>query len=105
LLDVEATAASAAAAWELAHAWALPWNDAAWGQNQETAAFHHWVELVRERCRRGGWITAAELPQAVAARLRDGEVPIAKTVWMAGFDEVAPPRQQELMEAMAAAGT
>jgi probable DNA repair protein len=104
LLDVEATAAAAAAAWELAHAWALPWNDAAWGQNQETAAFHHWVELVRERCRRGGWITAAELPQAVAGLLRGGEASIAKTVWMAGFDEVAPPRQRELMEAMAAAG-
>ncbi|HVB39265.1 MAG TPA: hypothetical protein VNE83_00040, partial [Terriglobales bacterium] len=105
LLDVEATAAAAAAAWELAQAWALPWNDPAWEQNQETAAFHHWVELVRERCRRGVWITAAELPQAVAALLQGGEVSIAKTVWMAGFDEVALPRQRELMEAMAAAGT
>jgi probable DNA repair protein len=104
LLNLDDTAQAAAEAWRLAHAYALPWGDAAWEQSQETAAFHGWAARVSRQCRRQGWITAAELPAAVTTLLQRGIIAPPAVVWWAGFEPVLPPAQQALRQALAASG-
>ena len=103
LLDVAATARAAAAAWGLAQAWALPWDGTEWRQNEECAAFYGWALEVAGQCRRQGWITAAELPRAVAHSLGKAPGAVPAQVILAGFDELTPA-QETLVEALRRCG-
>lgn len=101
LLDLDATAAAAAAAWRLAQQWDLPLTGEAWQEREETAAFLAWAGEFQRLCRRGEWLSAAELPTAAAARLPPAGLPPA--MHWAGFDELTPQLQQ-LRRALRAAG-
>ncbi|MGH9480859.1 MAG: hypothetical protein ACRD1L_02105, partial [Terriglobales bacterium] len=105
LLDAAATAATAAEAWRLAHAWRLDWDSADWQQSEDTAAFGGWSRQFTVLIRQQGWITAAELPAAVAAAIRGtraagalGPAPIngrgslepPARLALAGFDQLTP---------------
>ncbi|MGH9476556.1 MAG: PD-(D/E)XK nuclease family protein [Terriglobales bacterium] len=104
LLDLSATAASAAEAWRLAHAWNWEWRLRPADASDETAAFQQWATELRHQCERGPWITAAQLPVAVTAMLRRGAVPAPPLITLAGFDDSPIPAILALFDALAAAG-
>lgn len=101
LLDLDATAAAAAGAWRLTQQWNLPLTGAAWQEREETAAFFTWAGEFQRLCQRGEWLSAAELPAAIAVHLPNAGLPAA--MHWAGFDEL-PPHLQQLLSALRAAG-
>ncbi|MGH9467149.1 MAG: PD-(D/E)XK nuclease family protein [Terriglobales bacterium] len=100
LLDVSATAASAAEAWRLAHAWHWDWKPEPW-ESEETSAFRAWSAEFARRLDRGSWISAAQLPAAIVTLAP----PFPDRILLAGFDLVPPtPQWQALLEFLAARG-
>jgi ATP-dependent helicase/nuclease subunit B len=111
LLNSHATAAAAAEAWQLLHAWAAPDDSffdgsafdqsAVFDESEDTQAFFGWMSWVREQLLGRGWITMAELPDELRKRLASGAVNIAGPFSVAGFDEIAPAHRR-LFDALGA---
>lgn len=77
-----------------------------WGSTQEEhLAFLRWRRRVQARKRREGWITAAELPAAVAQAIREKRIRVPEALRLQGFVEDPAPAEQALLEALAQAGT
>jgi len=118
LLNSHATAAAAAEASQLLHAWAAPDDSSLDGssvfdESEDTKAFFTWMSRVRERLLDRGWITMAELPGELRNRLVSGAMNISGPFTLAGFDEIAPALRrlfdalgaQELVDPTSAART
>lgn len=88
LLDLPATAATAARAWELLHSWEVSADPSEFAGLRDPEAFLGWHRFVKNRLREQNWITAAELPNALSAIFAPEALPhgIAYT----GFDELTP---------------
>ncbi|MGH9487648.1 MAG: PD-(D/E)XK nuclease family protein [Terriglobales bacterium] len=105
LLDVAATAVTAAEAWRLAHAWQLDHAALDQGASEEAAAFSRWYAALCRRCEREGWITHAQLPAAVGALAARGALALPRQLRLAGFvAEDTPPAVQALWAALERAG-
>ena len=101
LFGVHSTAALAAQAWDLAHAWRI--EGALEGPGPEDAqAFASWCAHYRRRTRRDGLVDAARLPALVVERFARGAVPPALIV-LYGFD-LLTPQQEDVLEACGRAG-
>lgn len=72
---------------------------------EEHQAFRRWRTRFDARLRREGWITAADLPAAVAAGVRAGRIQAPPNILLCGFVETPPPAERELLAALAAAGS
>ncbi|HXR96279.1 MAG TPA: PD-(D/E)XK nuclease family protein [Terriglobales bacterium] len=103
LLDRRGTARSAAEAWRRTKAWRLPETGSDWEESDDTSAFHSWTLAFRNRCEKPRWLSAAELPDEVATRLRAGRMTAPKQVWLAGFERM-PPQLEALIAALREAG-
>jgi probable DNA repair protein len=99
LLQVAPTADAAAAAWNLAHAWKVPFDGQDWDNTRDTEAFRAWAEEFRRICEKRNWMSAALLPEFVAARIASGEIAVPPHVQLAGFTEITP-LQERLFESM-----
>jgi probable DNA repair protein len=99
LLDIAATAESAAEAWRLSQEWILPAEDPAWNDQVDTRVFQGWVREYASRCRAKGWIDSALLPRELIRHLIAKRVPAPRQVLLAGFDEFTP-RQIEFFDAL-----
>ena len=104
LLEVPKTAESALASWNLLCAWNLPLDAPDWRDQEDSETFLDWVEEFRHRCRRNGWLSAAELPAFVADLIERGDIPVPEQVEFAGFLEPTPD-QQRLFDSLAERGT
>jgi ATP-dependent helicase/nuclease subunit B len=100
LLDLPASAATAAEAWSLVHRWEVVCDAAEFDGLPDAAAFIDWMHAVQGKLRENGWITASELPRALLDRVQAGIV-APGAVSYAGFDELAPA-DRRLFEACAA---
>lgn len=102
LLDTAATARVARDAWAQQQGWRL--DLAGWrsGLHEDGKAYLSWASRFQTRCAAGGWLSAAALPDAIAARLVGGRVP--ESLVMFGFDELTP-QQHALLDALRSAGT
>ncbi len=95
LLNAHATARAAAEAWQLLHAWEAPLdaplNTGGFEHTEDAAAFAAWMKRVQKRLTDHGWITAAEIPEALYKRLALGAGKLDPApIELFGFDEVAP---------------
>lgn len=95
-------AESAAAAWRLLQEWNLPASGFAWKESQATEAFQGWATAMRHTLQSEGWLTAAELGDAVAAGVRHLTPPAP--FGLLGFD-LLTPQQQALRRALSEAGS
>jgi len=99
LLQVAPTAEAAASAWNLAHAWKVPFDGHGWDNTRDTEAFRGWAEEFRRICDKRNWMSAAVLPEFVAAGIASGEIEVPPHVQLAGFTEMTPV-QERLFESM-----
>lgn len=104
LLEVSRTAESALASWKLLCDWKLPLEAPEWRDHDDSEIFRDWVEEFRDRCRRNGWFSGAELPELVADLIEKGDLPVPDRVEFAGFLEPTPA-QQRLFDSLARRGT
>ncbi len=103
LMSHHAAAQVAAEAWQLIHDYKLPRSRATYSSTLETKAFHGWAEKFETRCAQEGWIDGASALASItgnAAKLPQRP----KQIVVFGFD-VFTPAQQELWQALHAAGT
>ena len=109
LLDIPSTVEAAARSWDRLCGWALPvaagaWSESeAWNDAADARTFLSWTEAFRDRCRRNGWISSAELTAAVADFIDQEALPVPEEVEFAGFLELSPV-QQRLIDALARRG-
>lgn len=103
LLDLSETAKSAREAWELCHAWRVPMEKDLWS-TPDAGAFLSWAAQFEERCTKNGWLSWAQLPDAVLRSLEAGGLSVPETIVLAGFDEFSP-RDEELLQALSQLGT
>ncbi len=96
MLSVAATAALAAEAWELAHAWHLEDAVGAGGATEESEAFAGWCAHYRRRTQREGCIDAARLPRLAGELLAERVVEAPTELVLHGFDLVTPQLQDFL---------
>lgn len=88
LLNAHATAKVAVQAWQLLHAWEAPLDIAAFDATEDSAAFSAWMSRVRRRLRERDWITFAELPGALRARVMFDASLVGDPPVLHGFDEI-----------------
>ncbi len=103
LLEVTSTASLAREAWQLAHAYRL-W-EALQRQplNEDGRAFLAWSRRYRALTEALTALDTARLPDMLTAWIREGRVAVPQRVVLCGLDEPTP-QEQELLEALRAAG-
>ena len=104
LLAIPETAALAADAWNIAHAWRLLDSLRSGELNEDAAAFRDWCAAYSLRCERERHTDAALLPDLIAAQLSGAALPRPKWLVLYGFD-IVTPQQRALFDALGAAGT
>ncbi len=103
LLQTAATAREAARAWTLLHAYRVPLERLAAG-DEDAQAFVAWAGAFRELSRTQAWLEDARLMDWLATRLRVRALSSPRRILFAGFDELTP-QQQELLESLRAGGS
>jgi ATP-dependent helicase/nuclease subunit B len=103
LLQPAATAREAARAWTLLHAYRVPLERLAAG-DEDAQAFVAWAGAFRELSRAQAWLEDARLTDWLATRLRARTLSAPQRILFAGFDELTP-QQQELLESLRAGGS
>jgi len=99
LLQVAPTADAAASAWNLVHAWKIPFDARDWDNARDSEAFRGWAEEFQKLCDKRNWISAACLPDFIAAKIASGEISAPPHVQVAGFAEFTPA-QERLLESL-----
>ena len=103
LLAVPETAARAAEAWALAHAWGLVDELGRAPLDDDSAAFADWARAYGARTNRDRATDRARLPAVVASTLGDPRVRKPKLLVAYGFD-VVTPQQRAFLDDLAASG-
>jgi probable DNA repair protein len=103
LLRPSATARSLAQSWQLLHEWRLSLDEPAFGFHEDAQAFRRWARRFAGFCQERSLVTGAELTRRLAPLLTRSLLPMPGQVVLVGFYELTPG-QQELIEALAAAG-
>ena len=103
LLQVPSAARTAREAWQLLHAWRLSIPRSQESASEDVSAFARWAKAYAQRCTSGNWLDSARLPEAVRNAIAAERVSPARTLILAGFDELTP-QQTELLNAMRAVG-
>jgi probable DNA repair protein len=99
LVQAGATAVAALDAWNLAHAWHVPFDSRDWADSRDTEAFRDWAEEFQRLCQKRDWLTQARLPEFIAEKIIAREIPVPLEVRLAGFSEFSPV-QETLFDAM-----
>ena len=92
LFDVPQTAARAMEAWRIAHAWRIAQALGKFQGTEDTRAFAEWAREFAARCRAGGFVDAAALPDALAGKL----VRKPKVLVAYAFD-ILPPQTADFL--------
>lgn len=102
LLRIPETARKAMDAWDLMHAYRLPFSEAAFTVSEDCEAFYRWAAEFQVRCEANHWLEPARLSEFAAALLRTGQIERPFPVYLAGIDDITP-RQQDLLDALCGA--
>jgi probable DNA repair protein len=86
LLDLDATAGAAAAAWRRMHAWRIPWNETLFAQHEDSAAFWQWAQAFRAALDDRQLLDASRLPDHLVRH----RLPLPSHLRIAGFAEYTP---------------
>ena len=98
LLDLEATAAAASAAWLLAKEWDVPLDDPLFENSADTLAFRRWAGDFSKWCAARKIVDRASLAGRIAKNVNT-----PGALLLAGFDEFTP-QQKRLLDALASRG-
>ena len=93
LLNVAATARSAAQAWRLLQQWQLSEGDIPRQHNLDVEAFRNWMLAYKQRAAQGNWLDSAALMQALLNQLSQIEQSLPARIIVYGFDEITPQLQ------------
>lgn len=93
-----------------AEAWALLWSYEGQGHlprvaaSADTRAFRRWARVFHQRCRNGGFLSRAQLAQALRSAVESKQLPsLVNEIVLVGFDAMLPA-QGSLLESMRGAG-
>ena len=89
LLDLPATVSATVQAWSMVHAWEAPCEAEEFRGLHDPTAFLDWMQVVEYKLREQGWITASQLPRALADRVTAGRL-VPGALFHAGFDDLSP---------------
>lgn len=103
LIHPRAAARTAAEAWRIAQEWDIPLDAAQFAGYDDAEAFLAWAGAFRRRMREGRWLTEAELPAYLGARLPGGGMRPADEIRLAGFDDFTL-QQERWLQALTDAG-
>jgi probable DNA repair protein len=103
LLSIPATAALAADAWKLAHAWRIEGAMGEWAGNEDSEAFAAWRQHYERRTQRDRLTDSARLPAVVASVLPGDAIAKPKKLVLYAFDLVTP-QQSDFLGACERAG-
>ena len=103
VLSVPATAALAAEAWALAHAWRIDGALRSEPASEDAEAFASWTDHYAQATARAGLTDAARLAPLVAAAIKAGDVARPATLVTYAFDRITP-QQSDFLAACARAG-
>ncbi|HEX7929014.1 MAG TPA: hypothetical protein VF678_15570, partial [bacterium] len=92
VLHPRTAAALAQDAWRLSHEWRLPSYNGS-GESPDVAAWLRWREDFQRRCKKEGWIDAAQLSEHIADAVRGSGVDLPPVVMLAGFEDFTPAYQ------------
>ena len=104
LRTADSLAALAARAWSLLHLYGGTAHAREFAVSTDTRAFARWAVELERRCTRERWLTAAELPAALLAAVKDGSVAVPAGGFVLIDFESQPPAHTALFEAMGRAG-
>lgn len=94
-------------AWQILHAWAIPYKTADFDCNADTRLFRQLTVTFEANCRKNGWLSTAVLPEKLTERVRAGDLRLAyelpRELVLTGFEEWTP-RQLSLLDALEQAG-
>lgn len=94
LLNINATAKCAAAAWELHHAWDLDFAAVEYQDNEDTQWFWHLAQKFRDYCQQHDWIDPQRARLKLRKHLASIRQELPKTITCLGFAEWTPSQQQ-----------
>jgi len=89
ILSLHGSARSAQDAWRTARAYRIRLDKQAF-RGAESEAFLAWASLYIEECRRGKWVDAADLPDALMAALGGIQDALPKRLVVYGFEVLSP---------------
>lgn len=92
LLEIPQTAARAMEAWRIAHAWRIATALEKFEGTDDSRAFAEWARAYARRCRAGGFVDAAMLPDVIAGKLSRN----AQQLVAYAFD-IVPPQSAEFI--------
>ncbi|HLQ79178.1 MAG TPA: hypothetical protein VK210_17595, partial [Terriglobia bacterium] len=94
LIQFAATAEAALDAHALMHAWRVPIEARDWQDSRDAETFRAWAEEFRLLCEKQNWLPAARLPEFVASKIANGEIPAPTQIQLAGFAEFTPVQER-----------
>jgi len=103
LLQVDATARRARAAWRLLQDWRLDLADRRFDFNDASAAFRRWAARFRDRCRGQQQLSESDLPAMLERILGNGNCSVPDQLLLVGFYQRVPALDA-LSGALGAAG-
>jgi len=104
LRPVDALAETAASAWSLLHDYRARHRLAAAADTSDTRAFVRWARAFERVCRDRGYLTQAELAEALRAAVAAGKISLPRELLLVGFDSKRPA-QIALLDAVGGTGT
>lgn len=105
LRPVDSLAELAASGWALLHRFAARRELTRFADTADTRAFARWVAAFERQCARGGYLSAARLPELLVDALCKGDLRLESTagLLLLGFDRKTPD-QEALLAAVRQAG-
>src|SRR5438067_5619872 len=103
LRPVDALAEAASEAWALLHRYRGRSRLGRYAGNTDTRVFARWAGEFERRLKRGQYLSAAQLPEWLADKIRRGELRLPAGVLLVGFDAKSPA-QDTVLAALASAG-
>ncbi len=104
LLRTDATAASAAEAWDFLCGWQVTLAELDRYDHDDVNAFTGWARAYMSRSQQEGWLDNARLADCIAEAVRGDRLVPPPLIYLAGFDEMRP-QQQALLNALAEHGS
>jgi ATP-dependent helicase/nuclease subunit B len=103
LRTLDSLAELAASGWSRLHSYLASRMLHASASTTDTRAFARWAREFERRCLRSGFLTAAQLPEALSAAVSSRQVVLPRGLLLVGFDSITPANAA-LLKAITAAG-
>lgn len=90
LLQINATAELAKAAWDLLKLWQVPLDNPALATTEDGQAFQRWAQQLQKIYQKNNWLATQSLPDLIQEKLLAQQILPPKKIILIGFTEIAP---------------